>query len=274
MKDNIFTIITIVFNDVLHIKKTIMSVLSQNCSIIEYIIVDGCSTDGTVEIIKKLRPQIERKCKKFVFITEPDKGISDAFNKGINHASGDIIGLINSGDGLIPDTINFLNGKITEEDDIVYGKTLAVDEKFGLEYLREIPSNVDMSKVKYNGLCFTHQSAFVKKRIYDMYGMYDLNYRYIMDTDLFIRFYESGVKFRYIDSVLVSMLCGGISSYNTKKIVEEKIRLSKKYNGASAIKIWIEYYKEKPIVFIKNLIRRYPEVFYKLIGEERRWHIE
>ena len=263
------SIITIVYNDVYYIEKTMKSVLDQNYSNIEYILIDGNSSDGTVDIIKKYISVFEKKGITTFFLSEPDKGISDAFNKGIRHATGDIIGLINSGDGLMPDALKILVENWKSEDEIVYGKTLAIDDKYNLRYLRQIPDHQDLSKMVYTGMIFTHQSAFVKREVYNQFGLYDISFRYIMDLDLFIHFYNSGVQFRYIDELLVSMLCNGISSRASIPLIKEKIRISKKYNGSPAVCIWLKYFINIPKRMLTDLLRKNPRLWYLLIGRRR-----
>lgn len=266
------SIITIAYNAVDYIEGTIRSILNQNYDNIEFILVDGGSNDGTCEKIEKLLPEIKNKCVDYSYTSEPDNGISDAFNKGIQRATGDIVGLINSGDGLMPGALCFINENWRSDDQIVYGKTLAIDEKYNLKYLREIPDNVDLDRMVYNGLIFTHQSAFVKRSIYTQYGLYDVTFKYVMDSDLFLHFYyDAHVKFRYLDFVLVSMLCGGISARISKNMIKEQIRISQKYGGYSAKIIWMNSIKEVPKTFIKDIIRRYPSIWYKIIGANRNY---
>ena len=265
----IFSIITIVYNAADLIEETMRSVLDQNYPEIEYIIIDGSSNDGTQVKIEKLLPAFIRKGIKTIYSSEPDKGISDAFNKGIRKASGDIIVLINAGDCLLPGALEKVADAWAEDDEIVYGKTLAIDKKNNLRYLREIPCNLDLSKMVYNGLVFTHQSAFVKKTVYDKYGLYDENIKYIMDSFLFIHFYQMGVHFRYLDEVLVSMLYGGISSKPSKGMLQEKIKLSEKYHGYSKKTIIFNHYKKIPIFYCKSIIRKFPWLWMKVIGKKR-----
>lgn len=265
-----FSIITICFNAVDLIEETMKTVLNQDYPYIEYIIIDGGSNDGTQAVIENAIPKFEKRGICVKYTSESDRGISDAFNKGIRRATGDVIALINAGDCLLPSALEKIANNWMDTDQIIYGKTLAIDKKNHLRYLREIPNNVNLSKIAYNGLVFTHQSSFVKREVYEKYGLYDIDIKYIMDSFLFAHFYECGVRFRYLDEVLVSMLYGGISSRPSKKMLKEKIQLSEKYNGPLEKKIVFDYYKSIPIDIVKSFIRKNPKLWEYLIGKDRR----
>lgn len=271
-----FSIITISYNAENEIRETIKSILKQNYPLIEYIIVDGASTDNTTTIIEECIPTLSRNGLDVKYSSEKDLGISDAFNKGIRKATGDIIGLINAGDCLMPGALNKLNECFSQNEDIdiFYGNTLCIDKKHGLKYLRQIPDNLDLNRMKYDGLIFTHQSAFVRNTVYYTHGLYDLSFKYVMDSDLFLKFYNEGVKFSYVNYLLVSMLAGGISSKASKVLIEENIRISKKYGGHSTYKIYKDWILSWPRRKFVELIKLFPSVWYRLIGEERIYRDE
>ncbi len=172
------SIITIVFNDVKHIEKTIRSVLGQDIQDLEYIIIDGGSTDGTVEIIEKYLDSID------IFISEKDNGIVDAFNKGIQKASGDIIGLVNSGDFLEKGTLQKVSDEFKKDSsiDVVYGNVQywSDDQK---EYLYKASHHLLAKFMSIN-----HPAVFVRKELYNRYGLFDNTYKVAMDYDLMLRF--------------------------------------------------------------------------------------
>ena len=270
MNNHVFSIVTICRNAENEIFDTISSVLNQDYDKIEYIIVDGASTDQTNEIIKSLEWEIRKKCVRFVYISEPDQGISDAFNKGITESQGEIIGLINAGDTILPGALCLLDEAFTEESDIVYGNTVLIDKKRNLTYLREKPENVDYSRFAYDGLGFTHQSAFVKRKLYEDVGLYDINFKIVMDTELFIRFYRYGAKFQYIDRNLVSMLAGGISSRTSKRMLQEKMEIERRYGGYGKSVLILRYIVRIPVRWIKNCLRKNKKLWYFVIGRKRR----
>lgn len=269
-----FTIVTIAYNAENEIEDTLNSVLQQDYKYIEYIIVDGKSEDHTNEIIKKYIPQLVNRGIEIQYTSEKDAGISDAFNKGIKKATGDVIGLINAGDCLLPGALKKINEIFDDSVDILYGKTLCIDKKYGLKYLRKIPDNLDLGRMKYDGLIFTHQSAFVRKSVYDKHGLYDISFKYVMDTDLFVKFYQEGIQFKYVDEVLVSMQAGGISSKASYALLKENIRIGEKYEGYSKAELYRKWICGVPRRIVVKFAKHFPKFWYEMIGEERRWKDE
>ena len=269
MKQKI-SIITISYNAENEIKDTIESVITQGYRPLEYVFVDGGSKDHTCEIIKSYLDDIRKLGIEVKYLSEPDDGISDAFNKGIKLSTGDIIGLINAGDGLCKEALYKVALKFDScNADIVYGNTICIDKKHGIKYLRQIPDNLDCSKIKYNGLIFTHQSAFVRKDLYDKYGLYDVTYKYVMDSELFAKFSENKANFQYLNANLVTMLAGGVSSKPSLALVKENVRVSKKYGGYSAERIYYEWVIGLPRYYLICIIKKMPKLWYCLIGRNR-----
>lgn len=210
------SIITIVKNGENTIEKTIQSVLSQNYSNLEYIIIDGLSTDNTIEIIKKYN---------ITFISEPDLGISDAFNKGLRMCSGEIIGLINSDDYYEPGIFKkIIDNYLLKPDNIICGSLRIFHE--------DRPDKISFSKpeniLKTMSIC--HPTVFVPKNIYNTYGLFDLNYKISMDYDILLRFYIHGVEFTIIEDIISNMKAGGLSNIFYKKGRNEMKSIKKKYN--------------------------------------------
>lgn len=209
------SIITAVFNNVEEISSAIDSVLSQTYQDIEYIIIDGGSTDGTTEVIKSYGNKITH------FISEPDHGIYVALNKGISIAHGEVIGLLHSDDffdsPLVIQKIaeTFMNGNF----DVVYGD---------LEYV----SKTNLSKVvrywkssEFDALNFKkgwmppHPSLFMKKNVYSQYGMFDIFFEIASDYDLMLRTLAKGhLKCKYIPVVITRMRLGGASNKSLRNI--------------------------------------------------------
>lgn len=179
------SMITICYNAEKTIAKTIESVLSQDYENLEYIIVDGGSKDHTVDTIKGYRN------KKIRWISEKDNGISDAFNKGIKMATGDLIGLINADDYLLPHALANLALACRDCTDVLYGNTIVNDEKNGLRLIKRAGS---VENLEYS-LPFIHQSSLVRKTAYEQYGTYSEKYKICMDYDLFAKFYRGGQSF-------------------------------------------------------------------------------
>jgi glycosyltransferase involved in cell wall biosynthesis len=212
------SIITIVLNDETNIAKTIQSIINQKNKNIEYIIIDGKSKDNTIPIINQYKKHID------IFISEKDNGISDAFNKGIEVSTGDIIGFINSGDFLEDSSIYTIYNEFKKNNiDILYGKT---------QYWQ---NNKKMYTYRANHkylkqfMSINHPSVFVKKDIYNKYGLFDKSYKYAMDYELMLRFYINNANFKYINKTLSNMSLGGISDKNWEKTYKESYLIRKKY---------------------------------------------
>lgn len=195
------SIITVCYNSSKTIERTIQSVISQPYNDLEYIIVDGGSTDGTLDILEKYKRDIA------IVISEPDCGIYDAMNKGIRCASGDAIGIINSDDwyeyGVVNKVVNYFKNNNVG---VVYGKILVIDMN---EKVIE-PEEYSLSTIWYQ-MMVPHPSVFIKKEIYEKFGLFDLKYKISSDYELMLRLYSSHVDFGYIDEVIAYFRSGGAS---------------------------------------------------------------
>lgn len=213
------SIITVVYNGKDTIEQTINSVINQTYANIEYIIIDGVSTDGTLDILRKYADNID------VFICEPDNGLYDAMNKGIMHASGDIIGIINSDDFYTDTAVCKVAEYYDSYDvDVVYGDTVIFDET-GYREVKK-PRNIDDFWFR---VPFMHPSTFIKKDTYFKYGMYDTQYSIVADYDLLLRFYSEGVRFGYVNEVLANFRRGGVSSRKFIENYQDYAEISTKY---------------------------------------------
>lgn len=201
-KSPLISIITITFNAEDLLESTIKSVINQTYKNIEYIIIDGNSTDSTVEVIKKYQNHIQ------YWISEPDRGISDAWNKGIAASSGDIIGILNAGDYFERDCISKVVQHLDpKEFEISYGTTILVNEdktSHKTIHGQFKPNNLSA------GLGFYHPGTFVSRLTYDKVGLFSQNYRFAMDCDWLLRCHKQGATFKKLDNVCY-MPIGGIS---------------------------------------------------------------
>ena len=212
------SIITVTLNSEKTLQETIDSVAGQNYDDLEYIIVDGGSTDSTLDIIKKNNNKISR------WISEKDYGISDAFNKGIKLSSGDVVGIINSDDMLSDDALNTIEKNMREDTDVLYGNAISFAEDIS-PYL-ERASSLDGL---YTSMVLLHPAVFVRKSAYEQYGFFDIQYKCCMDRDLLLRMYTHGAKFQYIDTVLAKIRQGGVNQrlYLTTTVTEgERISIA------------------------------------------------
>ena len=196
------SVITVVHNNVENIKDAIDSVHGQTYKNIEHIIIDGLSTDGTVEIVKSYGKKINK------FITEKDKGIYDAMNKGITLASGDIIGILNSDDiyfddNVLEDVVNVFKEK---QSDSIYGDLIYVEKNNINEVVRYWKSSAFKLGSFAKGWHPPHPTFFAKRNLYQNYGLFDLNMKVSADFDLMLRFLEKNkITTSYIPRVLVKM---------------------------------------------------------------------
>lgn len=206
-----FSLITVSFNSAQTIGKTIKSVLNQTFPEVEYIVVDGYSTDGTQDIIKSFGNRITK------FISEPDQGIYDAINKGIRLATGDIIGIINSDDIFYNDMViaKVADAFESENIDAVYGDVQFINA-YG-SVVRYYSSKHFTPKLFRFGFMPAHPSFYVKKDLFEKFGYYKTDYRIAADYELLIRFlYTQRIKTKYLEIPFVNMLRGGVSNRSIK----------------------------------------------------------
>ena len=219
MKKPIISIVTICFNSANTVEETIKSVLGQDYPLLDYVIIDGGSTDGTVDILSRYKHRFGYFC------SEPDNGISDAFNKGIKNAKGDIICIINSDDILLPGALNAVAEYYEEGVDIYRGNVIIRNKDTGFAG-RDIPS------MKFPLMPFfvnvDHQGTFVTAQAHKKWGYYDTKFKYMMDHDFLARCYQGGAKFKYMPVDVAEFRLGGVSvaSIRQKKYDLEHIVLN------------------------------------------------
>lgn len=208
----LISIITVVFNGEKYLEETIQSVINQTYSNVEYIIIDGGSSDGTLDIIKKYEERID------YWVSEKDRGIYDAMNKGIKLCSGDIVGLINSDDWYEKDIFKeVINYFYNNDTDILCGNINYVKEN------KTIVENINSNLYKMNyRMSICHPSVFVKKAIYNKY-LYDTAYSIASDYDFLLKLMVKKYKFSYLNKTIANMRMGGISYKN--KIIGENEQL-------------------------------------------------
>ena len=244
------TIITVCYNSANTIEKTILSVRNQTYKNIEYIIVDGNSKDTTLSIIKKHENIISN------WISEPDKGLYDAMNKGIDMATGDLIGILNSDD--------VFNSESVIEEIVDFHKRYDIDASVGnIVQHKENGKIIRMYSSKYwnpeklkIGFMPPHPSIFFNKELFNKYGYYDLGFKIGADYELITRFFlKNKITWKYSDITTTAMLVGGLSSSGTSsyKLITKEIQRALTMNGIvfSPIKIRVRFFW-KIIGFIKK----------------------
>ena len=230
------SIITITYNSAKSLPRALESVQSQTYGEIEHIIVDGASTDGTKELIEAYAAAH----KNVHWISEPDKGIYNALNKGIHMATGDVIGFLHSDDVFYsPDSIGQIAAAFADDTvDVVYGD---LQYCHGDKVTRRWVSNTfNPCALKY-GWMPPHPTLYVRRRVYQEVGEYDAWFRISADYDMVLRIFTAGYRSRYIPQVLVKMNTGGASNKNTKarlsKTHEDYIVLKKNHVGAGYLTV-------------------------------------
>ncbi len=207
------SIITVVFNGAKYIEQTINSVLNQSYKNIEYIIIDGGSTDDTVNIIKHYENKID------YWQSERDEGIFFAMNKGISLTNGELIGILNADDFYLPDTIkNVVEADQAYHADIYHGDMQYVSENSEILSV----AKPDITKMKERPAIF-HPTCFVKKTVYDKAGMFDTRYKISSDYDFLLRCLGKNFSFHYIPQTLTCFRLGGMSASCASNIEGYKI---------------------------------------------------
>jgi glycosyltransferase involved in cell wall biosynthesis len=219
MNTPLISIITVVRNGVSTLEQTILSVINQTYKNIEYIIIDGGSTDGTVDIIKKYENHLA------CWVSEPDKGIYDAMNKGIDKATGEWINFMNSGDWFYSKSVltDIFNNKETVHSDVIYGSYYSnIYGKSKITHIKH--SKINNIKKK---MPFCHQTAFTKSNIITYF---DTRLKISADYDFFYKLYNNGYQFEETD-IDVAFYDGNGSSFNNFMLYSvEKFIIRKRYN--------------------------------------------
>lgn len=209
------SIITVTYNSEATIKDTLLSVKNQNYKDIEHIVVDGKSIDNTISLIHQFG-------HTGPLLSEPDKGIYDAMNKGVKMATGDIVGILNSDDfypqnDVIEKVVNVLKN---DDCDAVYGDLMYVDSIQVNKFLRKWIAGDYKKKLFFKGWMPPHPTVFLKKEVYDKYGLFNLNFKTSSDYELLLRFmFLHNIRVKYIPSILVHMRAGGHSNRSLKNRV-------------------------------------------------------
>jgi glycosyltransferase involved in cell wall biosynthesis len=230
------SIITVVWNNNTTIKDAINSVLSQTYKNIEYIIIDGGSTDGSVEVIEKYRDKIS------VFLSESDKGIYDALNKGIDLSTGEVITILHS-DDLFYDNfvVSDMMDRISETNtEICFSDMVIVDSSLK-KVLRYYMSSYFSPWMFRIGWMPPHPTCFIKKSLFDEFGLYSLDYKIAGDFDFLVRiFYSRDINWGYLNRITVKMRQGGVSNdgFSSKRIIAREISQSLRENNVWSLPIF------------------------------------
>ncbi len=251
------TVITVCYNSVTTIKDTLESVAMQTHTDIEHLVIDGASKDGTLEIVRShANPQIR-------LISEPDKGIYEAMNKGLTLASGEIVGFLNSDDFYADDSVLEKVASAFQDPttDACYADLVYVTEDNCrvVRYWRSKPfTKGDFAK----GWCPAHPTFYVRKSVIQRLGLFDQSYKLAADVEFMMRYLERGqVRAAYIPHVLVRMHLGGASNQSWKNILHQnkEIFTALRKNGVPFSRLWFAVNKvvSRLNQFVVGLIRRH-----------------
>ncbi|WP_053990059.1 glycosyltransferase family 2 protein [Mangrovimonas sp. TPBH4] len=212
------SIITATYNSEATIEGCIKSVLSQDYSYIEYIIIDGASSDHTLSIINSYK----QKYTNIVLVTESDKGIYDALNKGIKAATGDVVGFLHSDDFFNSTyTIGNIVATFTEGPiDGVYGNLDYVSSKDTNKIVRHWQSQPFSKSLLNRGWMPAHPTVFLRKEVYNKHGLFNMEFRIAADYDMMLRiFCDETLQFKFLPEVITKMRVGGASNRSLKNII-------------------------------------------------------
>ncbi|HYK77637.1 MAG TPA: glycosyltransferase family 2 protein [Daejeonella sp.] len=217
------SVITVVYNNVRDIERSILSVLNQTYQPIEYLVIDGGSTDGTLEIISQYKERLA------VLVSEPDAGIYDAMNKGLDLATGDYVLFMNSGDEIY-DAETVAKVFATEPDaDIYYGETEMFNEQWQSLGRRrhQIPETFTWKSFKY-GMSISHQAIYLKRSLVEPY---DLSYKLSADIDWIIKAAKKAKKIVNTRQYVAKYLVGGMSKAKHRQSLVERFNIFSKHYG-------------------------------------------
>ena len=224
------SIITVTFNSEATIESTLLSVLEQSYPNVEYILVDGRSSDGTLNIIEKYRSRLSR------VISEKDQGLYDAMNKGLSLATGDVVGILHSDDFYIHKNVlqNYADTFNETGADAVYSDLYYVDRADPGKIIRKWKSGEHSNSSFKNGWMPPHPTFFVKRELYKKYGYFNLDFSSSADYELMLRFIEKHrIKLAYLPEFTVKMRMGGASNASVKNRIKanKEDRQAWKING-------------------------------------------
>ena len=241
------SVITVVYNGDRHLEQTILSVMNQGYGNIEYIILDGGSSDGTLDIIGKYEDRID------YWASEPDKGTYDAMNRGIGLASGELIGLLNSDDYYEPGAIETIaeTYRLDPAPRILYGNAYAVQEEMQVRY-KTYPHTRH-----WFGMGIYHPAMFVHKDVYGAIGTYDTAYRASADFDFMLRAIRNRIVFTRVDEFLANYRTSGFSAVNLRTTLGENRDLIRIYFGLPSREYLLSsivYHKSSVLIAVQRVI--------------------
>lgn len=242
------SIVTVVFNGAVHLEQAITSVLGQSYRNVEYIVIDGGSTDGTVDIIRNYEDRID------YWVSEPDAGIYAAMNRGLQLANGELIGLLNADDFYAPGALDRVAEKYMKDGvkGIYYGDNYVLQDDLSLKYRKR-------ASLRYwRGMTICHQAMFVHSDVYRQLEGYREDYRYAGDYDLFLRAVSAGVALVYVQAFLVNYRDTGLTSRHYAASLAEAKRINRACFGRFSSRHWAYlagYYRTLSLHALEKIVR-------------------
>lgn len=251
MAKPLVSIITAVYNGEKYLEKTIKSVLAQSYENIEYIIIDGGSTDGTVDIIKKYEDKIS------YWISEKDSGVYEAMNKGLKVARGEYVAILNADDYYTPDAIALSIKNIIE-----------TKSDYSIANVDYVESNAIIRPIYplkedyvYQEMPYPHVSAVISEKVYNDIGLFDEGFKIAGDHDMALRIHLKGYKACYVNEIIAHLEEGGISSSNDSN--KESLKVAIK-NGKNKIAAWYTYVTQIAKITVAKML---PNFLFKWIQD-------
>ena len=237
----LISIVTVVYNGEEHLEETIRSVLGQSYDNVEYIVIDGGSTDGTVDIIRQYEEGID------YWVSEPDEGIYDAMNKGIMLAGGEMINFMNSGDMLYDKTtLGDVAAQIAPDTDLIYG-----DAEMRYRTFRRKRTILPLPEM-YRGMPFSHQSMYARTALHREYP-YDLSYSLCADYDFICKMYVKKKNFKRMERLTAACSTDGLSDKQSAEILRQTAQISYKHFPSLSVKV----------IYAKKIVINHMKIFFK-----------
>lgn len=250
------TIVTPCLNAEATIRRTVESVVGQSTKPYEYLVVDGGSSDGTLQILEEYSEYITS------VVSEPDRGISDAFNKGIHRAKGDFVLILNADDWLEPEAVERLMQVIEslpedERNQTILHCAMNIVDEAGQS--RRVRSRYRGGRAGgwafYFDMPINHPGCCVPKAVYEQLGGYEESFRIAMDCEFVLRSWKNGVQFRYLPEPLVNFAVGGVSTAHTFKALQE-VRKAQRKNGLPRLTTEVVFAAKATVNRAKRLVAR------------------
>lgn len=246
------SIVTVCYNSSKTIERTINSILNQSFKDYEYLIVDGGSTDGTLDIIQAYEPKFDGRMK---WISEKDKGIYDAFTKGCKWASGLYVWIVNSDDWIETNALKDINDfaqNIDDQNSVLVGRMKIISEN---GVTKSVSDRVTQKTIriayKKDTMGIPHPASIISKSAYEKIGYYDERFRISGDIDWFNRAYKADIKFCCFDSILINFLEGGASTGGVSNAIAAKDRylsFQRKYHNKYVAKLHLWWWWIKIVI--------------------------